>query len=781
IKKGAGVGKIQLPQAQLVDWLRPKKMLLILDNMDHLIDETEFILELLEAAPDLKLLVTSRERLSLQQEQIFPVQGLAYPKSSETVDRKNYPAVDLFLEVAHRVKPEFELTAENLDDVIRLCRIVEGMPLSIELAAAWIDLLSPAEIAEEIKNSLDFLETNLRNFPERHRSIRAVFDASWEKLRSSDKKIFARLAIFQGQFSRRAARFVTGASLPVLGRLVDRSLIQYDSNREIYRINELLDQYGLDQLEQLESTEAREDLYERHSTYYLEAIHERADLIKGNGQIGAGLTVAGQRLTGQSLAGQKLALDEIGRDFKNIRYAWDWAVDHLKQDLILTGMGPLANFLEFRGRYHEGERIFVAFTDKLRKNERQSGAVENILLLCGYSWLCFFKLARDEVEAAQVALNKAATLVESLVDSDEDIDRELAFFYVLSGHIKAKQSLDDALPFYLQALELYRKRDMGWEQAAILTTMGSDARLRGDYTNASTWLDESLQIRQRIGDQIGAAETLASMSELSRYRGQCYDATIMAQSSVDLARQIDNDNVLAFGLVNLGMSYYYGGEFAKQHRCLIEALAIYESLHNTNRVPDVYYRLSLANASLGQYDASATNAQHGLNLARQTGNVVHMVNLMYVQAVAFLAAHSLDSGKQLLQHSLDIFPEIGQKTHRKCGIIMLIGYAEYNLGNPTPAKRHFYRALELAAEMEDQIAFILVFGISALVLADQDMKKEAVILWKMVLRFSPPFQKAAWLRAVYGDRLAKLEEELSSEEINEVDEHLQKNSMVDEA
>ncbi|MFT5193161.1 MAG: putative ATPase/transcriptional regulator with XRE-family HTH domain [Cellvibrionaceae bacterium] len=769
----------RLPKDQLFDWLRLKRLLLIFDNFDHLIDHAAIIPELLEAASGLKILVTSRERLNLQQEQVFPMQGLAFPENTEQDDIESYPAVKLFLEIAHRVQPEFAFTAENSEPIVRLCQIVEGMPLSLELAAAWIDLLSAAEIVDEIKNSLDFLETGLRDFPERHRSMRAVFDASWEKLGSNEKKTFSRLSIFQGRFSRRAARSVAGAGLNVLARLVDRSLIWYDSNLEYYQINELLTQYAAGKLEELESAESRNDLLERHSVYYLEALAERSDLIKGDGQQVVGLTIAGQKTTGQKTTGQKTALDQMNRDIKNIRFAWRWAVDHFKQDLIFTGMEPLANFLDFKGRYHEGEKTFSFFTETLKGQCKQPE--EKRLLLSGYAWLSVFEFARGKMKEAWTSVDSATRIVEELSKLGIDVDREQAFVAVLTGQLKAINRLDDAIPFYLEALELYRKHNMGWEQAALMTTLGSAARLQGDYLKANSWLEDSLKIRQRIGDEIGAAETMSSMSELSRYRGQFFEATILAQSSVELARQINNENVLAFGLVNLGMSYYYVGEFAKQHRYLMESLAIYQSLNNTNRVPDIYYRLSLANVSLGQYETGATNAQLGLNLARHTGNKVQMANLFYAQGVASLAARSFDSGKQLLTDSLAIFPEIGQKTHRKSGIITLIGFAEYNLGNPTPAKRYFHQALNSAIEMHDQIALILIFGISALVLADKNLNKEATVLWKMVKRLSPPFQNAEWLKAFYGDRLTEVENQLSQADLTWIEEHIQKNNILDEA
>ncbi|MFK7805273.1 MAG: tetratricopeptide repeat protein [Anaerolineae bacterium] len=754
----------RLPKDQLFDWLRPKKTLLIFDNFDHLIDEAAFIAELLETSPGLKIMVTSRERLNLQGEQIFPLQGLAFPQNTEQFDRKSYPAVDLFLEHAHRVQPEFALTDENLEPIVKLCRIVEGMPLSIELAAAWIDLLPPAEIVSEIENSLDFLETNIRNFPERHRSMRAVFDASWEKLGNNEKKTFARLTVFQGMFSRRAARSVAGTALSVLGRLVDRSLVRYDSNLEIYHINELLRQYGTDHLEALESAEARLDLFERHSLYYLEAIAERTQQMKGSSGEGSGQTVA---------------MEEIGRDFKNVRYAWRWAVENQKLEFIALGIEPLGNFLEFKGRYHEGEETFLHFTQTLKKYADEPEKKRP--LLDGYSWLNVFQFARGKVEESQKSLDMAAALIDELSAAGLSIDKERAFVLALTGQLKSTNSLEEARPYYLQALDLFKSLDMGWEQAAIMSTLGSRAKQLSDYEEASKLFDESLKIRQQIGDQIGAAETMASISELCRFRGLFFEAVNMAQHSVDLARQINNDNVLALGLGNLGMAYMYTGDFAKQHRYLIESLALYTTLENTNRLPDAYFKLCLANASLGQYDEATSNAQRGLSYARQTGNMMQIGRLLYVQGLTSLAAGYFDSAKQILENSLATFPDNGRKNHFRNDLQALIGVADYSIGNPTPAKRQLYSALKSAMDMGDPISLLLIFGIAARFLADADLIKEATVLGKIAERFSPPYQNAAWLKSIYGDRLAELEPKFTSEEEAEIEEYLKRHSLWDEA
>jgi predicted ATPase/DNA-binding XRE family transcriptional regulator len=236
------------PKVQLRNYLREKHMLLVLDNMEHLMDGTDLIAEILHFAPHLKLLCTSREPFNLRGEWVFEVGGLDFPKGEAVERAENYSAVALFVQCAQRVKTRFMLTAEDLAMVTRICTMVEGVPLAIELAAAWVRTLSCREIAEEIEQNLDILFTSARDMPERHHSIQAVFDHSWNLLSEQERQVLARLSVFRGGFTRLAAEQVTGASLAILSSLVSKSLVQRNDT-EGYNLHDILHQYAAAHLE----------------------------------------------------------------------------------------------------------------------------------------------------------------------------------------------------------------------------------------------------------------------------------------------------------------------------------------------------------------------------------------------------------------------------------------------------------------------------------------------------------------------------------------------------
>ena len=309
------------PEQQLQDFLREKRLLLVMDNYEHLLEGVRVVVDLLRIGPDLKILVTSRTRLNIQEEHRFPITGIDFPEmiSPEVVSQSS--AVQLFLENARRVQPDFALSDENIGEVARICQMVQGMPLGIILAGAWLELLNPAEITQELAHSLDFLAAELRDLPERQRSMRAVFDHSWRLLSEPERTLFQQVSIFRGGFTREAGEAVTGASLRTLLSLANKSLLQRASTGR-FEVHELLRQYGADKL--AEDVVQETSVRDRHSAYYCAALHRYEADLKGTRQ--------------------QAALDEIEVDIENVHVAWNWAVAHSQMESV----GPaLESFYEF--------------------------------------------------------------------------------------------------------------------------------------------------------------------------------------------------------------------------------------------------------------------------------------------------------------------------------------------------------------------------------------------------------------------------------------------------
>jgi predicted ATPase len=307
------------PTVQLVNYLREKHLLLLLDNFEHLREGTPLLTDILDAAPALKMLVTSRERLNLQEEWVLPVEGMQYPKGDEPGSIEDYSAVRLFVQSARRVQPAFTL-ADDVSAVIAICQHVEGMPLGLELAAVWLRVMSCRQIAVQLERSLDFLTTPLRNVPERHRSLRVVFEQSWRLLSESERRVLATLAVFHGGFDLEAAEQVAGASLSLLAGLVDKSLIRLNRSGR-YDLHELFRQFASDKLAESGETAAAT---RRHFEYYAE-LAERAE----------------RHLYGPEQEGW---FDRLAVDLDNLRAALAWSVRDEEAETGLRLAGSLGWF-----------------------------------------------------------------------------------------------------------------------------------------------------------------------------------------------------------------------------------------------------------------------------------------------------------------------------------------------------------------------------------------------------------------------------------------------------
>src|SRR3954453_21237487 len=317
-------------QDQLLDYLSERSTLLVLDNFEHLIEASGFLNEVIERTANVELLITSRERLSLQSEWAFDVEGLGLAED----EKGSASAVRLFFERARQVEPNFALDDAGDLQATRICRLVDGLPLGIELAASWVSVLSGAEIADEIEANIDFLATSMRDVPERHRSLRAAIDQSWRLLTDEQRSAFSRLSVFRGSFDRTAAIAVTGADLRLLSELVAKSLLRRpDFGR--FELHELLRQYAAEQLTASPGEEAA--ARERHARHYAAMLLERR--------------IA---LLGPELAS---APDELRRELDNLRAAVEWILTHDDEHAALEVLEAFNVFLWMHSWFEAAETL----------------------------------------------------------------------------------------------------------------------------------------------------------------------------------------------------------------------------------------------------------------------------------------------------------------------------------------------------------------------------------------------------------------------------------------
>ena len=547
------------PRVQLLNYLREKEMLLVLDNLEHLLRGTRLLVEILRSAPGVKLLVTSRERLNLRWEWHLEVQGLSFPKDNTVVAIEDYSAVQLFLQSASRIHPGFSLSEEAKPFVIRLCQFLEGMPLGIELAAAWTQVLSCREITQEIEHNLGFLTTSLQDLPERHHSLRAVFDHSWDLLSEEERRVFRKLAVFRGGFRREAAGRVAGASLPLLSALVRKSFLRRNLPGR-YEMLEVLRQYAEEKLQ--ETLQERDKTRDLHCEYYAAFLHQREEHLRGEKQ--------------------KEALEQIGEEIENVRTAWQWAVEHGKEDEIGKSLSSLYLFYEMRSWFQEGEEALGKAVEGLEgvdgvmmdEHAEEKGAILG-KILAQQGRFCQ-RLSR--FGKAKELLQESLAIFHNLCAW-----REVAFCLKDLGIVAYKVGeYAEAKELFQESLAIYDELDDQWGIASCLNNLGTVALMLREYVGAKQLLQEGLAIGKKIGDQWGTAMCLNNLGVVAEGLGEYREAKQLQQECLAIYKEIGDRWGIANSLNNLGFAICVLGEFQESKKCFHQAL---ETAIDTQTVP----------------------------------------------------------------------------------------------------------------------------------------------------------------------------------------------------
>ncbi len=501
---------------QLLMILRERHLLLVLDNYEHLSEGFTIVGDILKSAPNVHIIATSRQRLAQDGETLFHLSGMDFPKWETPDDALEYAAVKLLMNSAKRVRPDFELTGDNLDVVARICILVEGMPLGIVLAASWLAVLSLSEIANEIQGSLDFLETDETDLPERQRSIRAVMGYSWEQMTEVEQQVFMKLSVFRGGFTREAGQSIAGANLRILISLVNKSFIRRDADNGRYEIHELLRQYAEEQLTESDLYDSTRKLY---STYYLEWVQQHAKRFAGHGQ--------------------SKALMAIHDELDNVRVAWLIAVAN-RDEALLAKATELGFVLFNLSRSKEGLELF----DSALAIASIDNNVLRGKLLANMCPFAFHLRQFDQMESY------ARTSIDLLQDTQENSARLLAQFNI--GHTYYfRNNIADAKKEYQAVVEAAHLHHIGFYEAMSLLQLASIAWLNGDLVQSETLYKDSLIINQDIGNVWGQAYVYENLAHFYMSQAKFKEAKSNAQNGLKASRIVNLYHIEVFTLLQL--------------------------------------------------------------------------------------------------------------------------------------------------------------------------------------------------------------------------------------
>jgi predicted ATPase/DNA-binding XRE family transcriptional regulator len=586
------------PKNQLLNYLKEKHILLLVDNLEHLINEQgviELLAELIQQAPQLKLITTSRESLNLQGEWVFEVHGLPIPEGDST----DGTSVELFLQRARRAYVEFNATTDDYPSILRICKLVEGMPLGIELAAAWVRTLSCDEIEREIERGLDILTISARDIPIRHRSMRAVFDHSWKLLTEEEQRVLLQLSVFRGGFRRGAAEAVADATLSVLSSLITKSLIRR-SGAGRYDLHELIWQFVAEQFNGLPDEQSV--IQARHGRYYLLYFSQADERLRSSAQ--------------------RETLAELTTEMDNFRTAWDWAITQGEFAMIEQTMRTFFRLYDTRGWFQEGLDMLGRAVDTLEMAHGYSppDRTEQVALghlLATHSWLAYrlanYKQAQEMLERSLKILrlvNEPRVLVEAIT--------------YLGRVMEMIGDYPRALELYSEGLEVATAIDDRWFKAVCLTlhtaliginhnivepenthkrlqSVVADWRLIGDprliafaldflsrsarrlgrYDEARAALEENAALNNSIGFGWGLGTAYRGLGIVAQAQGNHQQAVDMFHKSLNTFTELGGSWYVARVLAEMGRSILALGNEAEAGHVWRQALRIAADIHGT--------------------------------------------------------------------------------------------------------------------------------------------------------------------------------------------------------
>lgn len=645
---------------QLINYLNGKAILLVLDNFDHLLDGATLISEFIARAPSIKLLATSRERLNIREEWMFEVRGLTFPLSTVATDLEAYSAVQLFVQNARRINSEF-LLADEASSVARICRLVGGMPLGIELAAGWLRVLSCDAIADEIAYSLDILETSARNIEPRHRTIRAAFEPTWARLSDDNRAVFMRLSVFRGGFTREAAAQVANASLQTLAALVDKSLLRAPDH-ERYDIHELLREYAH---EKLLASEVVEDARSAHYRFYAHFMSQRVDDLKGRRQLEA--------------------LAEINADFENVRTAWNGAALSRNEALLEQMLEAVWLYCNLHGRQAECA-VMMRYARQQFASEPRSKRL----------WVQL--LSRDmEVEDAEKLLESTLQIARH-----NDWLAEIAFcLNQLAELAHARRDFATTKQLLGKSLESYRRLGDDYYVAMVLFALQSQ-NYAGSWEEFIRYGKESFQLRQKIGDRVGAAWSLSAVAMENAREGRFAEAERLWMERIAVGYETGNLGLVSNGNAHLSHKIYF---------------------------------------FLGNFESARTSAEKALRIALAMGEP-HSNNAGWAYADLGLIAcmdEEYSKAKQLLQ----------QATSAK-GAMWIVAFATWGLslascglGDYDAAEGYLSTTFDFLAKIHGAAGITAYLAVEAIILAYRGSMVRAIEL--LGLAFNHPIRASGWM------------------------------------
>jgi predicted ATPase len=548
------------PLEQLTALLGQKILLLVLDNFEHLTSGASLLNDLLRHLPHFKFIVSSRERLNLVAEAVYEVGGLSVPAyfegdrvEGDNVNTKDLESsLELFLQRVQQTNLRFQLTPENLLAAANICRLVEGIPLALELAAAWVRTMPLHEIANELSTNPDFLVSQQQDALERHKSLRAVFEHSWKLLKSPEQEALQKLSVFRGGFRREAAAAVTGATIPVLASLVDKSLLRMSPSGR-YDRHMLLYQFAREKLVQDQGLE--QDYETRHAHYFLSLAEEAESQLR--------------------LANQSYWLERLDEETSNFQAVFMGSLRRGAIDTSLRLVSALGLFWYLRSSFEEGRYWF-------EKILAQPGLPPTTL----HTKVLFNagRLARSygDFEGARGLLERGLALCQSIQNESGTVKclNELGILAAVESHYQT------ATAFFERGLELAKRIADNEGLGLILSNLGFLNAILGSFDKARDLFEQGLVISKGRGDKHGTAHILNNLALVAVRQHEYARGLKLYEESLGLTQHLQDNQSMAESILGIGVACNLSNNHAKAKVHVRQSLELYSKLRKTPGIID---------------------------------------------------------------------------------------------------------------------------------------------------------------------------------------------------
>lgn len=589
--------------ASITEYLQPKTILLVLDNFEQVIAAAPLVADLLAACRQLSILVTSREALHVRGEREYPVPPLALPNLTQLPPLESLteiPAVELFVERAQAVKPDFKLTNDTASAIVEICRRLDGLPLAIELAAARVRLMPPREMLTRLEHRLQFLTGGARDLPVRQQTLRNAIAWSYDLLNESEQQVFRRLSVFVGGCTLAAAEAVAGDQNSVLDQissLLDKSLLREGksaNDESRFVMLELLREFGT---EQLDASGETETIRQRHANYLLSLAAQGEARLEATEQIEW--------------------LKRMEQEHDNLRAALEWSKGaEGAGELCMRLASLLGIFWEARGHFSEGrERLFAILALEHAQGRTAARA----------------QLFRRAAELAYRQSDYAAT--RSLAEASLDISRAIGD---KQGTASALIKLGDAMTevgdyaaasaHFEEALAMWRAANDRPGTARALINLGWAALRTGDYPLANARLEEALTLHRELKNLRGVGFALSGLGEVDARQGDYARATRLVEESLELRQQSGNKWGVGVSLGTLGWIALRQGDLAQAVTRLAASLEVRQEIGDRSGIAWCLERLGEIALTRGQADKAARVLGAASALRASIGSVIDSVD-----------------------------------------------------------------------------------------------------------------------------------------------------------